>query len=111
MDEPVTFFYTLLELGVGFRHEGDVIVAVGTGVSPALQTLVEKSCFRFKSLVPPEGIAPDSRQNGSERPKQALVQKNAIQRWSENQGVEDGQRPKNKGFARRNRSASSRNNG
>lgn len=83
-ERAYNFLYSLLVLGVGFKHENGVVVAVGTGVSPVLQDEVRKMSGWIAHYIPPQGIAPDYQQDGSVRKPAAVEKKTAIQKWSEN---------------------------
>lgn len=107
------FLCGLLDLGVGFKHEQEIVVAVGTGVSPVLQEKVREWSGWIQHYIPPQGIAPDSRQDGSGQRPKAAEPKTAIQRWSENSVDDNGQwrDDPNRKTSWRNRGASSRTHG
>jgi hypothetical protein len=52
------FLDSLLSLGVGFRIEGDKVIALGSGVSPVLQAEVDKRAAALIAMLPAEDVAP-----------------------------------------------------
>lgn len=107
------FICGLLDLGVGFKHENGVVVAIGAGVSPVLQKEVREWSPGIAHYIPPQGVAPDYRQDGSKPRLKAAGPKTAIQKWSENSVDNNGQwrDDPNRKTAWRNRGASSRSHG
>lgn len=53
---PVYLLDSLLGLGVGFRIDGDKLVALGDGASPVLQALVDRHAAQLIPMLPAAGV-------------------------------------------------------
>ena len=64
-DRATQLLLNCYDLGVGFRHEGDAVIALsptpdGKGKPhPALQAIIDRYQPEFCELVPRHGVAPD----------------------------------------------------
>ncbi len=90
---PVEFLDSLLGLGVGFRIDGDRLIALGDGASPVLQAEVDKRAPALIAILIDAGLQggvsprqrkemePDKMQlirNGIEGAKQQAAKKKAM---------------------------------
>ena len=64
-DRATQLLLNCLDMGVGFRHEGDAVIALsptpdGAGTAhPALQSVIDRYQDIFCELVPRHGVQPD----------------------------------------------------